>query len=85
MKYAVAWTLRMNGSETENEAAVRRGGELFSKWTPSASSTIHHMVTSQASSASSAITSSTLSSTSPTQCARARRAGNSGNRSAEPR
>jgi uncharacterized protein DUF3303 len=44
MKYVVAWTFRNTGSAAENEAAVRRGLEVFAKWTPPASSTIHQMV-----------------------------------------
>ena len=44
MKYVMISTTRLNGSEKENEAAVRRGLELFSKWTPLASTTIHQLV-----------------------------------------
>jgi hypothetical protein len=44
MKYVVAWTLRLNGSAAENEAAVRRGLELYAKWTPPASTTFHQFV-----------------------------------------
>ncbi|AQA04808.1 DUF3303 domain-containing protein [Mycobacterium sp. MS1601] len=32
MKYVMAWTSRLNGSEQDNEDAARRGVELFSKW-----------------------------------------------------
>ena len=32
MKYVMTWTPRLSGSAEENEAATRRGLELFSKW-----------------------------------------------------
>lgn len=35
MKYVISSTTRLNGSEKENEAAVRRGLEISSKWTRS--------------------------------------------------
>jgi len=35
MKYVISSTTRLNGSEKENEAAVRRGLEVSSKWTRS--------------------------------------------------
>jgi hypothetical protein len=44
MKYVMTWTPRLNGSAEENEAAVRRGLELFTKWQPAASSTFHQFV-----------------------------------------
>lgn len=44
MKYVVSWTYRLGGSATENEASSRRGLEVFSKWTPSASTTYHQFV-----------------------------------------
>ena len=44
MKYVVAWTLRLNGAAAENEAAIRRGLELYAKWTPPASTTFHQFV-----------------------------------------
>jgi hypothetical protein len=44
MKYVMTWTPRLNGSVEENEAAARRGLELFSKWQPPASSTFHQFV-----------------------------------------
>jgi Domain of unknown function (DUF3303) len=44
MKYVISSTARLNGSGKENEAAMRRGLELYSKWTPPASSTIHQFV-----------------------------------------
>jgi hypothetical protein len=44
MKYVISSTARLNGSGKENEAAMRRGLELFSKWTPPASTTIHQFV-----------------------------------------
>ena len=44
MKYVVSWTLRLNGSAKENDDAIRRGMELYAKWTPPASMTIHQFV-----------------------------------------
>jgi hypothetical protein len=44
MKYVLAWTNRLTGSAKDNEASVRRGLELFSKWQPPASSTFHQFV-----------------------------------------
>jgi hypothetical protein len=44
MKYVMTWTTRLNGSAAENEAAVRRGLELYSKWQPRASTTFHQFV-----------------------------------------
>jgi hypothetical protein len=44
MKYVMTWTPRMGGSAEENEAAARRGLELFSKWQQPASSTFHQFV-----------------------------------------
>jgi hypothetical protein len=44
MKYVISSTARLNGSPKENEAAMRRGLELYSKWTPPASTTFHQFV-----------------------------------------
>jgi hypothetical protein len=44
MKYVMTWTPRLNGSAEENDAAARRGLELFSKWQPPAGSTFHQFV-----------------------------------------
>jgi hypothetical protein len=44
MKYVMTWTARLNGSGKDNEADVRRGLELFSKWTQPASTTFHQFV-----------------------------------------
>jgi hypothetical protein len=44
MKYVVSYTLRLNGSATENEAAAKRLLELYSGWTPHASMTFHQFV-----------------------------------------
>jgi Domain of unknown function (DUF3303) len=44
MKYVMTWTTRYNGSAEENEAAARRGLELFSKWQQPAGSTFHQFV-----------------------------------------
>lgn len=34
MKYVMTWTPRLGGSGQDNEAAAKRGIEMFSKWTP---------------------------------------------------
>lgn len=34
MKFVVSWTYRLTGSESSNEASIKHGLELFSKWTP---------------------------------------------------
>ena len=44
MKYVISSTTRLNGSAKENDADMRRGLELFSKWTPPASTTFHQFV-----------------------------------------
>jgi hypothetical protein len=44
MKYVMAWTARLNGSERENEEAVRRATELFGKWQQPAGTTFHQFV-----------------------------------------
>jgi hypothetical protein len=44
MKYVVAWKPRFGGSAAENEAAVARLHEMFSKWTPASDVTIHQFV-----------------------------------------
>lgn len=44
MKYVVAWKPRFGGSAAENEAAVARLLEVFSKWTPSGDVTFHQFV-----------------------------------------
>jgi hypothetical protein len=44
MKYVMTWTPRLNGSAEENDAAARRGLDLFAKWQPPASSTFHAFV-----------------------------------------
>lgn len=44
MKYVVSWTLRLNGSAKENDEAMRRGLELYAKWTPPAGTTIHQLL-----------------------------------------
>lgn len=44
MKYMVSWTYRVNSSEAENEVSIKRGLELFSKWTPPSSQTFHAFV-----------------------------------------
>jgi hypothetical protein len=45
MKYAVSWTPRPGGSGADNEAALRRGLEVFSKWSPAAGATFHQFLT----------------------------------------
>ncbi|MDF2825680.1 MAG: hypothetical protein K0R68_3088 [Mycobacterium sp.] len=44
MKYVMSWTSRLNGSEKENEEAMRRGVEMFSKWQPPDGTTFHQFV-----------------------------------------
>jgi Protein of unknown function (DUF3303) len=44
MKYVVAWKPRLGGSAAENEAAVARLLEVFSKWTPPSDFTFHQFV-----------------------------------------
>ncbi len=44
MKYVMAWTSRINSSGRENEEAVQRALQLFSKWQPSAGVTYHQFV-----------------------------------------
>jgi hypothetical protein len=44
MKYVMAWTNRLGGSGKENEEAVERALELFSKWQPPAGTTFHQFV-----------------------------------------
>ena len=44
MKYIVSWTARSGGSAADNEAAAKRGLQLFSKWSPPADSTFHQFV-----------------------------------------
>jgi hypothetical protein len=44
MKFVVTWTTRAGGSAAENEAAVARFLELFSKWSPPSDQTFHQFV-----------------------------------------
>jgi hypothetical protein len=44
MKYVMTWTTRFSGSAAENEAAARRGLEMFSKWQQPAGTTFHQFV-----------------------------------------
>jgi hypothetical protein len=44
MKYAMTWTSRLGGSGKDNEEALRRALELFSKWQPPAGTTFHQFV-----------------------------------------
>ena len=44
MKFVVTWTERTGGSAAENEAAVARFLELFSKWSPPSDQTFHQFV-----------------------------------------
>jgi len=44
MKYVMTWTTRLGGSVSDNEASVRRGLALFSKWQPPAGTTFHQFV-----------------------------------------
>ena len=43
-KYLVTWTARTGGSGAENEAAVERSLQLFSKWSPPGDSTFHQFL-----------------------------------------
>ncbi len=44
MKYLMTYTFRLNGSAAENERSIKRGLEVFSKWTPPQSATFHQWV-----------------------------------------
>lgn len=44
MKYLVSWTRRAGGSVAENEAADKRGLDLFGKWSPPAGATFHEFL-----------------------------------------
>ena len=44
MKFVTAWTWRQGGSAKENEDAVRRVLEVYSKWKPLDSTTFHQFV-----------------------------------------
>ncbi len=44
MKYLMTWTTRLTGSAAENEKSIRRGLEVFSKWTPQQSVTFHQFL-----------------------------------------
>lgn len=44
MKYLMTWTYRFNGSAAENEKSIRRGLEVFSKWTPPEGATFHQFL-----------------------------------------
>jgi hypothetical protein len=44
MKFVMAWTSRINSSGRENEEAVQRALQLFSKWQPPAGVTFHQFV-----------------------------------------
>jgi len=45
MKYMVSWTARDGGSAAENEAAVKRSLQVFSKWSPPQGDTFHQFLT----------------------------------------
>ncbi len=44
MKYLMTWNYRLNGSAAENEQSIRRGLEVFSKWTPPQGVTFHQFL-----------------------------------------
>ncbi|MGA7418887.1 MAG: DUF3303 family protein [Acidimicrobiales bacterium] len=44
MKFMVTWTTRSGSSFAENESAVARVLEVFSKWTPPADETFHQFL-----------------------------------------
>ncbi len=45
MKYLVSWKPRSGGSGSENEAAVERTLQVFSKWAPASDATFHQFLT----------------------------------------
>jgi hypothetical protein len=44
MKFLVSWTARSGGSGADNEAAVKRTLQLFSKWSPPEGATFHQFL-----------------------------------------
>lgn len=44
MKYVMSWTFRISGTAAENQETMRRGLEVFSKWSPPSSTTFHAFV-----------------------------------------
>jgi hypothetical protein len=44
MKYLVTWTARDGGSAADNEATVKRGLAVFSKWSPPGDATFHQFL-----------------------------------------
>ena len=44
MKYLMTWNFRLGGSAAENEQSIRRGLEVFSKWTPPKGATFHQFL-----------------------------------------
>jgi hypothetical protein len=44
MKYVLSWTARQGGSAADNEASLKRGLDVFSKWSPAAGTTFHQFV-----------------------------------------
>ena len=44
MKFLVSWTVRAGGSAAENESAVERSLEVYSKWSPPADETFHQFL-----------------------------------------
>ncbi|NMM88357.1 DUF3303 domain-containing protein [Rhodococcus sp. SRB_17] len=44
MKYLISWTYRAGGSAAELEESTRRGLAVFSKWTPTETSTFHQFL-----------------------------------------
>jgi hypothetical protein len=44
MKYVLSWTPRQGGSAADNEASLKRGLDVFSKWSPAAGATFHQFV-----------------------------------------
>ncbi|HEY1634701.1 MAG TPA: DUF3303 family protein [Acidimicrobiales bacterium] len=44
MKYVVSWTPRQGGSAADNEASLKRGLDVFSKWSPAAGATFHQFL-----------------------------------------
>ncbi|HSS09524.1 MAG TPA: DUF3303 family protein [Acidimicrobiales bacterium] len=45
MKFVVSWTERAGGSSADNEAAVKRALQVFSKWSPPQGDIFHQFLT----------------------------------------
>ena len=45
MKFMISWTARGGGSGADNEAAAKRGLQVFGKWSPPEGDTFHQFLT----------------------------------------